>query len=110
MIHHMNKTLTTLLAILILFTAGGFGFASVPEENTSCKGMGCLRTEDGERDCNSCQTSTPMFTTGMMNITKVCRGTEIIQCNAGVMTKQSIETDEESCTWEWQFFSAQRYP
>ena len=92
----IHVILIIFLSIIILgFLIGLF----IPSLGTACTKMGCLceLSEDGERYCNSCSFSNPIFITGLFNVVKDCRGSEIITCEDAVQIDTRIDFDKENC-------------
>jgi len=83
-------------AIIIL----GFISAALSAYESVCTKMGCpCAGVEGERPCNSCSILEPIFTLGIVNLVKVCPGSEIITCENGIEVDKRI--DWKDCEYRW---------
>lgn len=89
--------------ILLSFIVVGFAIgAIIPESNGGCTEMACpCEGVSGERPCNSCSLSDPIFMTGVVNVIQQCGASEIIQCENNVQVGSRIEKKDNSCRADW---------
>lgn len=77
----------------------------LPETNEGCTEMGCpCEGVSGERPCNSCYFSDPIFTTGIVNVIQQCRASEIIKCENNTQVSSRIDLKNKICRDDWYIF------
>ena len=87
------------LVVIIVILIVGFGAGLLLKKVIACTEMGCLCKEDGKMPCNTCQSSTPVFFSGVLNVIQDCTGREIIECDNG----EQIDFDFEEMECEYRF-------
>ncbi len=90
--------------IIVSFIVLGFVIRVFPPL-VGCTAMGCpCGNISGERPCNSCSFSEPIFTTGILNIMQQCKTQEIITCEDGVQVDSRIDLENKQCRTECYLF------
>jgi len=97
-----------LISGIIIVSVIVLGFvigAVLPETNADCTLMGCpCEDVSGERPCNSCSFSDPMFITGVLNVIQQCRASEIIRCENNTQVGSRIDMENKRCRADWYIF------
>ena len=100
-----KKTLIPVIIILLVILLGFIIAIFLPEINL-CTKMGCPCEDiDGERPCNLCTVSDPIFVLGIINIAKACFAQEVVLCENNQNIDQRIDIDNNSCEYKISFFS-----
>lgn len=87
-----------IIAIVIIL---GFLVAAFLSEMISCTEMGCpCENLVSERPCNSCTLSNPVFTSGIVHISKVCSAQEVILCENNTDVGRRVDVDNNSCEYK----------
>lgn len=90
--------------IIASFIVLGFVIRILPPLSM-CTVMGCpCEDTSGERPCNSCSFSEPIFTTGILNVVQQCKAQEMITCENGVQVDSRIDLANKECRTEWYLF------
>jgi hypothetical protein len=100
----MNKKLRLTLFIIAGLIVLGFVIGVIGSMVLS-KAIGCTEMYcpcegvEGERPCNSCGYTKPIFVLGIVNVYQSCGGKEIIICENGEQADRRIDITE--CTTHW---------
>jgi hypothetical protein len=90
-----------LIPILIIFL-GFIVAALLPSRGTICTLTGCpCEGVEGERPCNTCSFSKPIFTTGLLNVVQSCSAQEIVFCENNKAVDRRIDFDNKECEYDW---------
>jgi hypothetical protein len=83
--------------LIVLFVGGLIGF--IFPNMGSCNQKFCLCEGDGELSCNSCEYIDFKFYTGIVNLAKICPGTEIILCEDGESVEKNVVYSYNDCKY-----------
>ncbi len=102
----MKNFLPVAVVIFLVIIVAGFAIGTLsPESPMLCTMMACLCTDvDGERTCNTCSYSDPVFTTGIVNVAKQCTVREIIVCENGTQVDSRYDMENKKCRTLWRIF------
>jgi len=93
---------------IVIFCAVILGFAigaGIPDGAGGCTEMACpCEGVSGERPCNHCSTSDPIFMTGIVNVIQQCGATEMIQCENNIQVGSRIDKENGTCRTDWYVF------
>ena len=91
--------------IIIIIAIGWIIGLFLNENNQGCTELGCpCRGVTGERSCNTCFSSNTIFATGILNVVKQCRSSEIITCENNVQIDSRIDSENKNCRTDWYIF------
>ena len=101
----MNNKLKFLLPIIIaVVILTGFAIAFLLPESNKCTLMGCsCEGLNSERPCNSCVSSKPVFSLGIIHISKSCPAREILLCENNIQVGKRIDIEKERCQYKLSF-------
>lgn len=101
----MKKKFIILITVVILFILGFVIPVLFSSGRTACTMMGCPCVEvEGERPCNSCTRSRPVFNLGLIKTVEKCRGTEIITCKNDKQVDRRVDFSNQECRYDWYAF------
>ena len=103
----MDKKFLT-IGIVILILIIGLIIPQFIESVTPCTLMMCYPNEPtAEIPCNLCTQSQPIFVTGIINIIKVCKGTDILvfENSVHISEKDRVEIDYNNCEYKIKFIA-----
>lgn len=93
------KYIIGLIVLIIIIL--GFAVASFLPKLPFCTKMGCpCENLVSERPCNSCIVSNPIFTLGIVHISKTCSAQEVILCENNLDVGTRIDIDKDSCKYK----------
>lgn len=95
-----RPAVTGVITLALAVTGLGAGMLTSGEQMCTLKGCPCQ--EDGERPCNSCTKTDPMFVTGLVNVVKSCSGTQVLTCQDGEQVDSRVEYN--TCEYSVTFF------
>jgi len=97
-----------LITGIVIVSVVVFGFVIgtiLLETNEGCTEIGCsCEGVSGERSCNSCSFSDPIFSIGLLNVIQQCRAPEIIVCENNVQVDTRIDLENRRCRTDWYIF------
>ncbi|MBU1975897.1 MAG: hypothetical protein KKG59_05835 [Nanoarchaeota archaeon] len=70
----------------------------------ACTEMACPCDIDGERPCNSCHTTNPVFVTGIFNVIQECSGQEYVICKDNKFVDRRVDNTGE-CSYSLRPFN-----
>jgi hypothetical protein len=98
----MKKRFVIGITIIVFLLLGFITAAFLPSEGIACTMMGCpCEGVDGERPCNTCTTSKPVFMLGLFNVAEVCHDSEILVCENNRTADTRIDFDKGRCRLDW---------
>lgn len=94
------------LIVFIIFAVAGFLVGAIfPKKDIACTMMWCpCEGVVGERICNTCFFSDYLFATGIINISRRCRASEIIVCENDKVVDSKIDMENKKCSIELSVF------
>lgn len=101
----MRKKFVILIIVLSVIILGFIVGLAIPKFGGGCTEMGCSCIRiNGERSCNTCTWSDPIFITGILNIVQQCGAQEIITCVNDVEISKRADIENKDCKTNWYFF------
>ena len=86
------------IAIVLIAVLGFVMGALFPETSEGCTERGCpCEGISGERPCNICFFSDPIFITGILNVVQQCEAPELKVCENGVQIGSRVDLANKKC-------------